>query len=171
MRVIWAYHYKDLGEAGQNYHGSNRGSKSLRLLNPEKTNIISSSLPYFDLTNKHVSYFGFYFYMQGSQVVAKLVDWNDMKIMWLSHPLFLSLLLRQVPIPEKDTTYWCQMFKIPIHHEKHHVIKVSDPFSSEEFSLYVYVELSTGWQFWALEITFYYILEQTPPNAFTKTCV
>ncbi|CAM2111756.1 DBH-like monooxygenase protein 1 isoform X1 [Caretta caretta] len=82
VRVIWAYHHKDIGEAGQNYHGSNRGSKSLRLLNPEKKNVISASLPYFDLTNQ------------------------------------------DVPIPDKDTTYWCQMFKIPIHHEKHHVIKV-----------------------------------------------
>ncbi|XP_032647488.1 DBH-like monooxygenase protein 1 [Chelonoidis abingdonii] len=82
VRVIWAYHHKDMGEAGQNYHGSNRGSKSLRLLNPEKKNVISASLAYFDLTNQ------------------------------------------DVPIPDKDTTYWCQMFKIPIHHEKHHVIKV-----------------------------------------------
>ncbi|XP_026505329.1 DBH-like monooxygenase protein 1 [Terrapene carolina triunguis] len=81
VRVIWAYHHKDMGEAGQNYHGSNRGSKSLRLLNPEKKNVISASLAYFDLTNQ------------------------------------------DVPIPDKDTTYWCQMFKIPIHHEKHHVIK------------------------------------------------
>ncbi|XP_005280343.1 DBH-like monooxygenase protein 1 isoform X1 [Chrysemys picta bellii] len=81
VRVIWAYHHKDMGEAGQNYHGSNRGSKSLRLLNPEKK-VISASLAYFDLTNQ------------------------------------------DVPIPDKDTTYWCQMFKIPIHHAKHHVIKV-----------------------------------------------
>lgn len=39
---------------------------------------------------------------------------------------FLSILLKQVVIPEQDTTYWCQMFKIPILHEKHHVIKVCD---------------------------------------------
>ncbi|XP_064505528.1 DBH-like monooxygenase protein 1 [Pseudopipra pipra] len=81
VRVIWAYHHKDMGEAGQNYHGSNRGTKSLRLLNPEKE-VLSASLPYFDLTNK------------------------------------------DVPVPDKDTTYWCQMFKIPIQHEKHHVTKV-----------------------------------------------
>nr|XP_028579274.1 DBH-like monooxygenase protein 1 [Podarcis muralis] len=82
VRVIWAYHDKDFREGVQNYHGSNRGTKSLRLLNPEKTAIIAPSLPYFDLTN------------QG------------------------------VPIPDKDTTYWCQMFKIPTLHEKHHVIQV-----------------------------------------------
>ncbi|XP_032540358.1 DBH-like monooxygenase protein 1 isoform X2 [Chiroxiphia lanceolata] len=81
VRVIWAYHHKDMGEVGQNYHGSNRGTKSLRLLNPEKE-VLSASLPYFDLTNK------------------------------------------DVPVPDKDTTYWCQMFKIPIQHEKHHVTKV-----------------------------------------------
>ncbi|XP_077208807.1 DBH-like monooxygenase protein 1 [Paroedura picta] len=82
VRVIWAYHDKDFREAGSNYHGSNRGTKSLRLLNPEKTTVISPSLPYFDLTNQ------------------------------------------DVPIPDKDTTYWCQMFKIPTVHGKHHVIKV-----------------------------------------------
>ncbi|XP_010573340.1 PREDICTED: DBH-like monooxygenase protein 1 [Haliaeetus leucocephalus] len=82
VRVIWAYHHKDMGEAGQNYHGSNRGTKSLRLLNPEKEEVLSASLPYFDLTNK------------------------------------------DVPVPDKDTTYWCQMFKIPVQHEKHHVTKV-----------------------------------------------
>ncbi|XP_020635575.3 DBH-like monooxygenase protein 1 isoform X1 [Pogona vitticeps] len=82
VRVIWAYHDKDFREGSQNYHGSNRGTKSLRLLNPEKDTAISSSLPYFDLTNQNV------------------------------------------PIPDKDTTYWCQMFKVPVLHEKHHVIKV-----------------------------------------------
>ncbi|KQK79968.1 hypothetical protein AAES_98458 [Amazona aestiva] len=82
VRVIWAYHHKDMGEAGQNYHGSNRGTKSLRLLNPEKEEVLFASLPYFDLTNK------------------------------------------DVPVPDKDTTYWCQMFKIPVQHEKHHVTKV-----------------------------------------------
>uniref|UniRef100_A0A8C8AKU6 Monooxygenase DBH like 1 n=1 Tax=Otus sunia TaxID=257818 RepID=A0A8C8AKU6_9STRI len=82
VRVIWAYHHKDMGEAGQNYHGLNRGTKSLRLLNPEKEEVSSASLPYFDLTNK------------------------------------------DVPVPDKDTTYWCQMFKIPVQHEKHHVTKV-----------------------------------------------
>uniref|UniRef100_A0A8D2N7M7 Monooxygenase DBH like 1 n=1 Tax=Zonotrichia albicollis TaxID=44394 RepID=A0A8D2N7M7_ZONAL len=82
VRVIWAYHHKDMGEAGQNYHGSNRGTKSLRLLNPEREEVSSASLPYFDLTNK------------------------------------------DVPVPDKDTTYWCQMFKIPVQHEKHHVTKV-----------------------------------------------
>ncbi|XP_013915210.1 PREDICTED: DBH-like monooxygenase protein 1 [Thamnophis sirtalis] len=82
VRVIWAYHEKDFKYGGQNYHGSNRGTKSLRLLNPEKNAVIPSSLPYFDLANQNVA------------------------------------------IPEQDTTYWCQMFKIPILHEKHHVIKV-----------------------------------------------
>ncbi|XP_066461665.1 DBH-like monooxygenase protein 1 isoform X1 [Eleutherodactylus coqui] len=31
---------------------------------------------------------------------------------------------QQVPIPDKDTTYWCQMFKMPILTKKHHIIKV-----------------------------------------------
>lgn len=44
--------------------------------------------------------------------------------MWLF--IFFSFFLRQVPIPNKGTTYWCQMFKIPAFQEKHHVIKVCD---------------------------------------------
>ncbi|EPY72677.1 monooxygenase, DBH-like protein [Camelus ferus] len=82
MRVIWAYHHEDVGAAGPKYHNSNRGTKSLRLLNPEKTNVLSTAVPYFDLVNQ------------------------------------------DVPIPNKGTTYWCQMFKIPVLQEKHHVIKV-----------------------------------------------
>ncbi|XP_068933477.1 DBH-like monooxygenase protein 1 [Petaurus breviceps papuanus] len=82
VRVIWAYHHEDIGESGPKYHGSNRGTKSLKLLNPEKTNVLSTVLSYFDLRNKNV------------------------------------------PIPNKGTTYWCQMFKIPVFQEKHHVIKV-----------------------------------------------
>ncbi|KAM8945538.1 DBH-like monooxygenase protein 1 [Pelodytes ibericus] len=31
-----------------------------------------------------------------------------------------------VPIPYKDTTYWCQMFKMPTLDKKHHIIKI-DP--------------------------------------------
>lgn len=76
MRVIWAYHHKDMGEAGQNYHGSNRGTKSLRLLNPEKEEVLSASLPYFDLTNKDVSHVGLC--GDGDKVAAKalgLCDW------------------------------------------------------------------------------------------------
>uniref|UniRef100_A0A8C8SW32 Monooxygenase DBH like 1 n=1 Tax=Pelusios castaneus TaxID=367368 RepID=A0A8C8SW32_9SAUR len=82
VKVIWAYHHKDMGEASQNYHGSNRGSKSLRLLNPEKKEDITASLSYFNFTNQ------------------------DMLI------------------PDKDTTYWCQIFKMPILDGKHHVIKI-----------------------------------------------
>lgn len=40
--------------------------------------------------------------------------------------IFFPFFLRQVPIPNKGTTYWCQMFKIPAFQEKHHVIKVCD---------------------------------------------
>ncbi|XP_026773251.3 DBH-like monooxygenase protein 1 homolog [Pangasianodon hypophthalmus] len=29
-----------------------------------------------------------------------------------------------VPVPQKDTTYWCQMYKIPDVKKKHHVIKI-----------------------------------------------
>ncbi|XP_058422241.1 DBH-like monooxygenase protein 1 isoform X2 [Diceros bicornis minor] len=82
MRVIWAYHHEDVGEAGPKYHDSNRGTKSLRLLNPEKPDVLSATTPYFDLVNQ------------------------------------------DVPIPNKGTTYWCQMFKIPVFQEKHHVVKV-----------------------------------------------
>lgn len=62
--MIWAYHHEDVGEAGPKYHESNRGTKSLRLLNPEKTNMLSTDVPYFDLVNQDVSFFvlfsGFY---------------------------------------------------------------------------------------------------------------
>uniref|UniRef100_A0AC11DLF0 Monooxygenase DBH like 1 n=1 Tax=Ovis aries TaxID=9940 RepID=A0AC11DLF0_SHEEP len=54
VRVIWAYHHEDVGEAGPKYHESNRGTKSLRLLNPEKTNMLSTAVPYFDLVNQDV---------------------------------------------------------------------------------------------------------------------
>ncbi|XP_071074766.1 DBH-like monooxygenase protein 1 isoform X2 [Dasypus novemcinctus] len=82
VKVIWAYHHEDIGGAHPKYHDSNRGTKSLRLLNPEKTSILSTDFQYFDLVNQ------------------------------------------DVPIPNKGTTYWCQMFKIPVFQEKHHVIKV-----------------------------------------------
>lgn len=60
VRVIWAYHHEDVGEAGPQYHDSNRGTKSLRLLNPEKTSVLSTAIPYFDLVNQDVSFFRFY---------------------------------------------------------------------------------------------------------------
>ena len=60
VRVIWAYHHEDVGEGGPKYHGSNRGTRSLRLLNPEKTNVLSAATPYFDLVNQDVSVFRFY---------------------------------------------------------------------------------------------------------------
>lgn len=82
VRVIWAYHSDDVDAEGAKYHGSNRGRKSLRLLNPQNTNHVLPDMPYFNLTN------------------------ND------------------VPIPYKDTTYWCQMFKMPALNKKHHVVKV-----------------------------------------------
>lgn len=37
----------------------------------------------------------------------------------------LVTILRQVAVPQKDTTYWCQMYKFPVVKKKHHVIKVS----------------------------------------------
>uniref|UniRef100_A0A8C5W798 Monooxygenase DBH like 1 n=1 Tax=Leptobrachium leishanense TaxID=445787 RepID=A0A8C5W798_9ANUR len=82
VRVIWAYHEDDIGTTGLKYHGANRGQKSLRLLNPEKSNVLPLDTLYFNLRN---------------------VD---------------------VPIPDKDTTYWCQMFKMPTLNKKHHIIKV-----------------------------------------------
>lgn len=60
MRVIWAYHHEDVGKDGPKYHDSNRGTKSLRLLNPEKTEVPSAATPYFDLVNQDVSFFRFY---------------------------------------------------------------------------------------------------------------
>lgn len=40
--------------------------------------------------------------------------------------LIVDFCLRQVLIPEKGTTYWCQIFKLPTLTKKHHVIKVSN---------------------------------------------
>lgn len=37
----------------------------------------------------------------------------------------IIILLRQVRVPQKDTTYWCQIHKFPELEKKHHVIKVS----------------------------------------------
>ncbi|KAM4865747.1 DBH-like monooxygenase protein 1 [Thomomys bottae] len=82
VRVIWAYHQEDVADDGPKYHDSHRGTKSLRLLNPQKTSTLPTVLSSFDLVNQ------------------------------------------DVPIPNKGTTYWCQMFKIPPFQEKHHVIKV-----------------------------------------------
>ncbi|XP_075059190.1 DBH-like monooxygenase protein 1 [Mixophyes fleayi] len=82
IRVIWAYHANDIEGTGLTYHGSNRGQKSLRLLNPKKNNFMSAETLSFNFTNL------------------------------------------DVPIPNKDTTYWCQMFKMPVVDKKHHIIKV-----------------------------------------------
>lgn len=60
VRVIWAYHQEDVGDTGPQYHESNRGTKSLRLLNPENTNVLPTALPYFDLVNQDVSFFRSY---------------------------------------------------------------------------------------------------------------
>ncbi|KAG8542971.1 hypothetical protein GDO81_025701, partial [Engystomops pustulosus] len=81
IRVIWAYHAKDIEGTVPMYHGLNRGQKSLRLLNPEIKKDISEETLSFNFTNQ------------------------------------------QVPIPDKDTTYWCQMFKIPALDKKHHIIQ------------------------------------------------
>lgn len=132
VRVIWAYHHEDAGEAGPKYHDSNRGTKSLRLLNPEKTSVLSTALEYFDLVNQDVSVFRFYDYRDGliqsvyEHFCLHYCIQAHVKRRWLC--VFLPFLLRQVPIPNKDTTYWCQMFKIPVFQEKHHVIKVRDSF-------------------------------------------
>ncbi|XP_053566649.1 DBH-like monooxygenase protein 1 [Bombina bombina] len=84
IRIIWAYHPEDIGPTGLKYHGSTRGRKSLRLLNPEKKYSTSMDTQSFSFTNQNVS------------------------------------------VPYKDTTYWCQMFKMPRLGKKHHIIKV-DP--------------------------------------------
>ncbi|XP_023665921.2 DBH-like monooxygenase protein 1 homolog [Paramormyrops kingsleyae] len=82
VRVIWAYHTEDIGLSGPKYHGSNRGRKSLRLLNHRDTTDIPAGTDFFELQNFNV------------------------------------------PVPFKDTTYWCQLFKIPEVQRKHHIIAV-----------------------------------------------
>ncbi|XP_030638796.1 DBH-like monooxygenase protein 1 homolog [Chanos chanos] len=37
---------------------------------------------------------------------------------------YFDLQNRNVPVPQKDTTYWCQLFKIPQVRKKHHVIRI-----------------------------------------------
>ncbi|XP_041108248.1 DBH-like monooxygenase protein 1 homolog isoform X2 [Polyodon spathula] len=82
IRVIWAYHSEDFGHPGPKYHGLNRGTKSLRLLNPESHTVTNSGTAFFDIRHNNV------------------------------------------PVPFKDTTYWCKMFKIPEVDRKHHIIKI-----------------------------------------------
>ncbi|XP_041420557.1 DBH-like monooxygenase protein 1 isoform X1 [Xenopus laevis] len=55
IRVIWAFHNEDFGQTGPTYHGLNKGRKSLRLLNPEKTYIKPVDAPSFNFTNRNVS--------------------------------------------------------------------------------------------------------------------
>ncbi|XP_043920219.1 DBH-like monooxygenase protein 1 [Protopterus annectens] len=81
VRVIWAFHSEDVGETFLQYHGQNRGRKSVRLLHPGKSTPIDKNTLYFDIRNRNVS------------------------------------------VPEKDTTYWCEMFKFPVLDAKHHIIK------------------------------------------------
>ncbi|XP_043075805.1 DBH-like monooxygenase protein 1 homolog [Puntigrus tetrazona] len=82
VRVIWAFHAEDVGVSGPVYHGTNRGRKSLRLLNPGTSSSIPAGTAFFDLQNK------------------------------------------EVPVPHKDTTYWCQIFAFPELKKKHHIIRI-----------------------------------------------
>uniref|UniRef100_A0A671P4Q2 DBH-like monooxygenase protein 1 homolog n=1 Tax=Sinocyclocheilus anshuiensis TaxID=1608454 RepID=A0A671P4Q2_9TELE len=82
VRVIWAFHAEDVGLSGPVYHGTNRGRKSLRLLNPGTSSSIPAGTAFFDLQNK------------------------------------------EVPVPHKDTTYWCQILKFPELKKKHHIIRI-----------------------------------------------
>ncbi|XP_059354741.1 DBH-like monooxygenase protein 1 homolog [Carassius carassius] len=82
VRVIWAFHEEDVGVSGPVYHGTNRGRKSLRLLNPGTSTRIPAGTAFFDLLNE------------------------------------------EVPVPDKDTTYWCQIFKFPELKKKHHIIRI-----------------------------------------------
>ncbi|XP_052441790.1 DBH-like monooxygenase protein 1 homolog [Carassius gibelio] len=82
VRVIWAFHEEDVGMSGPVYHGTNRGRKSLRLLNPGTSSSIPAGTAFFDLQNE------------------------------------------EVPVPHKDTTYWCQIFKFPELKKKHHIIRI-----------------------------------------------
>lgn len=71
VRVIWAYHHEDPGESGPKYHDSNRGTRSLRLLNPEKVDVLSPASPYFDLVNQDVSFFFLFFFFTFSAFKQK----------------------------------------------------------------------------------------------------
>ncbi|XP_050994681.1 DBH-like monooxygenase protein 1 homolog [Labeo rohita] len=82
VRVIWAFHAEDVGVSGPVYHGTNRGRKSLRLLNPGTSSSIPAGTTFFDLQNE------------------------------------------EVPVPHKDTTYWCQIFQFPELKKKHHIIRI-----------------------------------------------
>ncbi|XP_043539204.1 DBH-like monooxygenase protein 1 homolog isoform X2 [Chiloscyllium plagiosum] len=81
VRVIWAYHPKDVQHDHPQYHSSNRGRKSLHLLNPVVDTSIASDVLVFEIRHYNVT------------------------------------------IPKKDTTYWCQIFKLPDLTKKHHVIR------------------------------------------------
>ncbi|XP_028653745.2 DBH-like monooxygenase protein 1 homolog [Erpetoichthys calabaricus] len=54
VRVIWAYHSDDFKNA-HNYHGLNRGRKSLRLLNPQHHQDALESLPFFEIKNPNIT--------------------------------------------------------------------------------------------------------------------
>ncbi|XP_018599031.1 DBH-like monooxygenase protein 1 homolog isoform X1 [Scleropages formosus] len=82
VRVIWAYHSEDVGPSGPKYHGTNRGRKSMRLLEPTTARNVPAGTQFFNLQNT------------------------------------------DVPVPSKDTTYWCQLFKIPDVQKKHHIIRI-----------------------------------------------
>ncbi|XP_048387111.1 DBH-like monooxygenase protein 1 homolog isoform X3 [Stegostoma tigrinum] len=82
VRVIWSYHPKDVQHDHPQYHSSNRGRKSLHLLNPVVDTFIPSDVLVFEIRHYNVT------------------------------------------IPKKDTTYWCQIFKLPALTKKHHVIRV-----------------------------------------------
>uniref|UniRef100_A0A8C1VJH3 Monooxygenase, DBH-like 1 n=1 Tax=Cyprinus carpio TaxID=7962 RepID=A0A8C1VJH3_CYPCA len=55
VRVIWAFHAEDVGVSGPVYHGTNRGRKSLRLLNPGTSSSIPAGTAFFDLQNEEVA--------------------------------------------------------------------------------------------------------------------
>uniref|UniRef100_A0A8C2PRQ4 Monooxygenase, DBH-like 1 n=1 Tax=Cyprinus carpio TaxID=7962 RepID=A0A8C2PRQ4_CYPCA len=54
VRVIWAFHAEDVGVSGPVYHGTNRGRKSLRLLNPGTSSSIPAGTAFFDLQNEEI---------------------------------------------------------------------------------------------------------------------
>ncbi|XP_066515448.1 DBH-like monooxygenase protein 1 homolog, partial [Hoplias malabaricus] len=55
MRVIWALHREDVGPSGTQYHGANRGRKSLRFLNPGTSTNIPPGTSIYDMRNVNVS--------------------------------------------------------------------------------------------------------------------
>lgn len=84
--------------------------------------------------------------------------------------VFFPFSLRQVPIPDKDTTYWCQMFKIPVQHEKHHVTKVRDSDCVNPGYIFMLLCLEEfGWEWWLFRFSNWLDFENLFHHSLNKT--